>query len=318
MRILQVLPMYHPVGEKYLQQHAEVIKTDNYDPAHLKKLIKDVDGVLVRAPARLTEEILESAEQVKAVSGAGVGLDNIDVEFASKKGIKVLHAPKVNTVATAEHAVTLILSVAKKITYFHGEMKIGNFDSRNDHYTQEVYGKQLGLVGWGDIAQQVAHICSYGLNMKICAYVRSVNKEKVEAAAKYNVELTTDLNNLLETSDYVSVHLPHTKETEALINKEKLERMKKTSYLVNTGRGGVVDEKALYSALKENKIAGAAVDVFRKEPPGDNHPFYSLNNILMTPHVGGISEEAAKSSSELVAKNLVGAINGKEVPNSAN
>jgi D-3-phosphoglycerate dehydrogenase len=311
MRILQILPMYHPEGEKILRKNAEVIQIDTYEPDEVIANLGGVDGVILRSPAFIDKKILDHASSVKVISGAGVGLDNIDVEYASEKGIAVLHAPKVNTNATAEHAVGLIFSLLKNLIPFHREVARGNFQSRNEYFPFELKEKQLGLVGWGGIARRVAEICKHGLQMNVMAYVRSSSEEKVEAAKRIGVELTTNLDEIFKTSDIVSVHIPLTNHTDKLINKHHFSLMKQTSYFVNTARGGVVNENDLYTHLAGNRIAGAGLDVFSKEPPAQDHPFFSLDNVVLTPHIGGITEEAARQSSLIVAENVIKFLNGE-------
>lgn len=310
--------MYHPKGEKLLKEHAEVIQTNNYDTDHLKSLVADVDGVVLRAPARINKDILDAAKNVKVISGAGVGLDNIDVTYATKKGIPVLHAPKVNTNATAEHTIGLLFGLSKKLIPFHQEMEKGNFSSRDNHYTFELKGKTLGLIGWGDIAQKVASIGSSSLGMKVVSYVRNVDVKKKESARNHHVELTEHIEQVMEESDFVSLHIPLTKNTTNLIDRNLLGMMKQNAFLINTARGGIVNETDLYHALKEKRIAGAGIDVFSLEPPSEDHPFFDLDNVLLTPHVGGISEEAAEESSYTVARNLITVLKGDKVSSIAN
>jgi D-3-phosphoglycerate dehydrogenase len=311
VRILQILPMYHPEGERVLRNHAEVVQINSYERDEVIAQLDQVEGIVLRAPAFIDKRILDHASSVKVITGAGVGLDNIDVEYATEKGIAVLHAPKVNTNATAEHAVGLMFSLLKNIVPFHREVSNGNFQSRNDYFPFEFKEKQLGLIGWGGIARRVAEICKYGLQMNVKAYVRSRSKEKEEAAKNMGVKLTTNLDEIFKTSDIVSVHIPLTNDTEKLINKHHLSLMKPTSYFINTARGGVVDEDDLYTHLSENTIAGAGLDVFAKEPPAENHPFFSLPNLVLTPHIGGITGEAARKSSAIVAENVVEFLKGE-------
>ncbi|OLO28666.1 hydroxyacid dehydrogenase [Alkalihalophilus pseudofirmus] len=318
MKILQILSMYHPKGEETLRKSAEVIQTNNYDPEHVKKLLQGVDGIVLRAPGFINAEILNEATTVKAISGAGVGLDNIDVQYATKKGIPILHAPKVNTDSTAEHAISLMFALMKKLLPLHTEMIKGNFSYRNSLFTNELIGKRLGLVGFGTIAQKVAKVCSIGLGMEVISYVRRIDEEKLKRAKELNVKLSQNLSEVMETSDIISLHIPLTNDTKKLITYDLLSSMKPTAYFINTARGGVVDENGLCRILKEKKIAGAGIDVYTQEPPSPDHPLYHLDNVLLTPHVGGISEEAAEKSSVLVAENLLATINGERPKHIAN
>lgn len=318
--IVQILPMYHPDGEDVLNQLADVKKFTEYNESAMIEYLQNhiVDGIILRAPARITQAILDHCQHVKAISGAGVGLDNIDVGYATKKGIPILHAPKVNSQATAEQAVSLLLAVMKSTTIFDRETRRGNFAFRDGKYTFELQGKTLGLVGFGSIAQKVAKIMVHGFGMKSIAYVRNITEDKQKAAILHNVELTTSLEKVFSISDAVSLHIPLTKETDKLIDRTLFKLMKRTSILINTARGGVVNEDDLAEAIKNNRILGAGIDVFAIEPPPSDHPFFQLEQITVSPHIGGISLEAARKTSVVIAENLIRVINGEKVSVIAN
>lgn len=318
--IVQILPMYHADGENLLNKHADVKKFTEFNEQEICDYLQihHVDGIILRAPARITPAILDCCRQVKAISGAGVGLDNIDVGYATKKGIPVLHAPKLNSTATAEHAVSLLLAVMKKTAYFDRETRSGNFQSRDGEFTLELEGKQLGLVGFGSIAHKAARILVHGFGMKAMAYVRTINAEKQQAADRIGVELTTSLENVFSKSDVVSLHIPLTIETDKLVDYQLLSLMKETAVLINTARGGVINEEDLAEALKQNRILGAGIDVFADEPPSSDHPFFQLKQVTMSPHIGGISLEAARKTSMLIAENLIRAIQGQKLSVIAN
>lgn len=314
MKILQILSMYHSDGEKILKENAEVIKIDHCEPEYLISKLSDVDGIVLRAPARITREVLDVVDSVKVISGAGTGLDNIDVEYATKKGIPVFHAPKVNTNATAEHAVGLIFSLMKKIPVFHTETMAGNFRIRDSTLPSELKNKKLALIGWGDIAKRVGEICSLGLGMNVISYVRSFSKEKKDVALSSGVTLSDDLNSIFAECDIISVHLPLTKETKGLINRKYFSLMKPEAYIINTGRGAVINEEDLFRCLKEKQIAGAGLDVFANEPLDRDHPFVGLDNVILTPHIGGIAKEPAQKASVIVAQNVINFLNGYGIP----
>jgi D-3-phosphoglycerate dehydrogenase / 2-oxoglutarate reductase len=320
LRILQILPMYHPDGEFILNEHADVVKFINFNEQEIINYLSTnrVDGIILRAPAKITPEILEHCYNVKGISGAGVGLDNIDVEFATQKGIPILHAPKINTQATAEHAVSLLLAVVKQITNFDKETRNGNFNYRNGKYTMELQGKNLGLVGFGAIAQKTAKILVHGFEMKALAYVRSITEEKEQIAKQIGVKLTTSLEKVFCKSDVISLHLPFNKETDKLINSSLFSLMKSTAILINTARGGIINEGDLANALRENLFQGAGIDVYSTEPPIPNHPFFDFEQVVLSPHIAGLSLEAARKSSIIVAENLIRFLNGEEVPVIAN
>lgn len=320
IHILQILPMYHKDGEHVLSKNAKVTKFDTFDEEEIISFLKNnkVDGITLRAPARITPEILDACEGVKAISGAGVGLDNIDVEYATKKEIPILHAPKVNTVATAEHAVGLILAVMKNIVKFNKEMEKGNYSYRDGKYTKELKGKKLGLVGFGSISQEVAKIMKNGFNMEVLAYVRRIPEERKIAAEEIGVELTMNIEEVFRECNVISLHIPLNDKTDGIINKTYFDMMKPEAVLINTARGGIINEEDLAAALENNQFYGAGADVFRKEPAPADHPFLNVEEITKTPHVGGISQEAAQQMSVTVATNLLKAVDGEKLPTIAN
>ncbi|MGN7408429.1 MULTISPECIES: NAD(P)-dependent oxidoreductase [unclassified Sporosarcina] len=320
LHIVQILPMYHPDGEEKLKELAEVKQFNEFDEQEIIKYLQqhDVDGIILRAPAKITPEILNHCENVIAISGAGIGLDNIDVEYATTKGIKVLHAPKMNSTATAEHAVALLLSAMKDISMFHAEMQKGNFSFRDGRYTTELQGKTLGLIGFGSIAQKVAKIVKNGFEMNVVAYVRTISNERQELADSLGVEVTTSMEDVFRKSDAISLHIPLTEQTKELIDNKFFNVMKPSAVLINTSRGGVIHEADLVEALHNQTFLRAAVDVFAVEPPAENHPFFGVEEITMTPHIGGISIEAAKKTSVVIAENLIKAIDGEELSVIAN
>lgn len=313
-KIMQILSMYHPEAEKWLAENAEVIRVDDYQTESIISALRhhpNVEGIILRAPARITRDIIDAAPSVRVISGAGVGVDNIDVDYATEKGIAVLHAPKVNAESTAEHAVALLFALSKKIVFFDQEMRKMNFQIRSHVCTHELRGKVLGLVGWGEIARHVAKVCSLGLGMKVVSCVRSYSEDKLEAAVQMGVTLTTDLVEVFRSADVISIHIPLTDSTRGLIDKQLLNLMKPGAYFINTARGAVVNEEDLYQILKEKRIAGAALDVFSHEPPTPDIPFHELENVVLTPHVGGITEEASRLSAGMVARNILDFLDGK-------
>ncbi|GKV68832.1 hypothetical protein NCCP2716_13300 [Sporosarcina sp. NCCP-2716] len=311
--IIQILPMYHPDGERTLAELATVKRFDQFDEPAIVDYLKQyhVDGIILRAPARITRQLLDHCRTVSAISGAGIGLDNIDVGYATEKGIKVLHAPKLNSTATAEHAAALLLAAMKNIAAFDMEMKRGNFLSRDGNFTRELQYKTLGLIGFGSIAQKLATMASAGFGMNVLAYVRSISDERQARADSLGVELTLSMEEVFRRSDAVSLHIPLTEATEGIIGKELFTLMKPEAVLVNTSRGGVIRESELTDALNLGKLRHAAVDVYADEPPAADHPFFSAANMTLTPHVGGISLEAARETSVTIAENLVKAIRGE-------
>ncbi|MFD1414953.1 NAD(P)-dependent oxidoreductase [Oceanobacillus jeddahense] len=320
IHILQILSMYHEDGEKVLKRNAKITKLETFNEQEIIDFLKSnkVDGITLRAPARITQDILDACEGVKAISGAGVGLDNIDVAYATKKGISILHAPKVNTISTAEHAVSLILAVMKNIVQFNKEMEKGNYAYRDGKYTKELNRKKLGLIGFGSISQEVAKIMKNGFQMEVLAYVRRIPEDRKEIADSIGVELTMNMEEVFRKCDVISLHIPLNENTDGIIDKTYFDIMKKDAVLINTARGGVINEEDLVTALENNQFYAAGTDVFRREPAPADHPFLTEEKITKTPHVGGISQEAAQQMSVTVATNLLKVIKGEKVPTIAN
>lgn len=310
-KVLQILSMYHAQGEAILREGADVVRTDRYDVAHLCELVQGVDGIVLRAPARITREVIDANPRLRVISGAGVGLDNIDVAYATERGIPVLHAPSVNRVSTAEHAVALMLALGKSVVRLHGEMSRGNFASRVEIPTFEMKGKRAGLVGFGQIAREVAKRLRFGFEMDAIAWVREKDPDKVRMAGELGVALTTRIEDVFESGDYVSVHVPLTEQTRHFIDRRLLSLMKPTAYFINTARGAVANQADLYAALQEGRLAGAGLDVFDPEPPSPDLPLLSLPNVVLTPHVGGTTVECNLIASTTVARNVIRALQGE-------
>jgi len=277
----------------------------------LKEIIKDYDALIVRSETKVTKEIIERAEKLKVIGRAGVGLDNIDVESATKKGIIVMNAPEGNTISTAEHTLSLILALSRNIPQADLSLKRGEWN-RKKFMGVELYRKVLGIVGLGRIGREVAkRAMSFG--MKVIAYDPYFSEEK---AKSLGVELV-DWEELLKNSDYISFHVPLTEETKNMVSEKEFKMMKKGVRIINCARGGIIDEKALAKAIEEGIVEGAALDVFEKEPPLDN-PLLKLEKVIATPHLGASTEEAQINVSIDIAKQIRDLLLGKEVRNAVN
>lgn len=261
------------------------------------ELCSDVDGVIVGLDP-MDEEVLRSAKNLKAISKYGVGLDNIDLKVADELGIKVRKAEGTNTRSVAELTTGLFFALSRSIPKAVADVKDGRWDRT---IGTEVGAKVVGIIGFGAIGREVAKM-SAGLGMKIMAYDPYFND--VELTKAMNVKMT-NIDEILEKADFVTLHLPLNEETNKIINSKTLSRMKQTAYLVNTARGELVDEDALYDALKNGIIAGAAQDVFSQEPPDKQNKLLSLNNFILTPHIGAYTKEATERMVVISAKNLI-------------
>jgi D-3-phosphoglycerate dehydrogenase len=305
-----------PIADQGLERLKEFFEVD-YRPGisneELIRIIPEYSGLVVRSETKVTKDVIEEGKKLKAIARAGVGVDNIDVDYATKKGILVINAPEGNTIAAAEHTMALILSLSRKIPHAFFSLKEGKWE-RKKFIGHELYGKVLGLIGLGRIGSEVAKRAK-AFKMKVYAYDPFI---PVEKAKELEVELLDNIDDLLRISDYVSLHIPLTSETENLIGERELGLMKKTAYLINCARGKLVDESALYRALKEGKIAGCALDVFNQEPIDPNNPLLTLDNVVLTPHLGASTQEAQEKVALIVADEMIRFFKGEPVLNAVN
>ena len=274
-------------GIEVLEQgDCEVILPDAYDEATLKKVIGNCDAVLVRT-AKISKELIENATKLKIIARHGVGLDNVDIQAASERNIYVCNAPSANINSVAEHVVGLMLGISHQIVRADKALRRDEFHVRNTYIGTEVRGKTLGLIGLGNIGRLVAEKCALGLGMKVIAF-----DPYIKESGKEYIELVESIDELMAESDFVSLHVPYSPKLHHFISKELLEKMKPSAFFINAARGGLVDEKALYHLLSTKKIAGAGLDCFEEEPTPANHPFWSLENVIVTPHMAAHSQEA--------------------------
>ena len=266
-------------------------------PSELKKKIAKYDGLIVRSASKITAEILETAHRLKVIGRAGIGLDNIDIKAASKKGIVVMNTPGANAITTAEHTISLLLALSRHIPQANASLKMGKWEKKK-FMGVEIFNQTLGIIGLGNIGQVVADRAK-GLQMRVIAYDPFISKE---AMAKKGVEKVT-WDQLLERSDYITLHTPLSEDTKNLLNKNVFQKIKTGVRIINCARGGIVNEQDLYAAIKEGKVAGAALDVFEKEPPGD-HPLLSMDEVISTPHLGASTRQAQAKVAEAIAKQV--------------
>lgn len=261
-------------------------------PEQLREALSQADGVIIRSGYKLTPEILKDQKRLKAVVRAGVGVDNIDLPAATREGIVVMNTPAGNTTSTAEHAFAMMMALSRCIAPACAALKGGKWDRKSFTGTQ-LAGKTLGVVGLGRIGLTVARR-GVAFEMKVLGFDPFLSAEK---AKEQGIELFRDLDEMLPKVDFLTVHTPMTPETEGLINAVRMKAMKKGVRIINCARGGIVDENALADAIEAGHVAGAAVDVFKKEPPPTDHRLVNLPQVLVTPHLGASTEEAQ----ELVA-----------------
>ena len=277
----------------------------------LTALSKGVDAVLIRSATKMDAEAISAAKGLKVIARAGVGLDNVEIPAATTAGVMVVNAPTSNIVSAAELAIGLLLASARSISPAHAALKNGKW-ARSKYTGAELFEKTLGIVGFGRIGQLVAaRMQAFGMN--VIAYDPYLQPAR---AAQLNVRLV-DLDELLKISDFITIHLPKTKETANLIGTEALNKVKPSVRIINAARGGVLDEAALYEALKAGKVAGAALDVFATEPCTDS-PLFTLDNVVATPHLGASTDEAQERAGIAVAISVRKALSGELVPDAVN
>jgi len=290
----------------------EVRNCDGANRDELKAALeKGVDAVLIRSATKMDAEAIGWAKGLKVIARAGVGLDNVDIPSATTAGVMVVNAPTSNIVSAAELAISLLLASARFISPAHTALKNGKW-ARSKYTGAELFEKTLGIVGFGRIGQLVAtRMQAFGMN--VIAYDPYLAPAR---AAQLGAKLV-DLDELLKNSDFISIHLPKTKETANLIGKDALAKVKPTVRIINAARGGVLDENALYEALKEGRVAGAGLDVFATEPCTDS-PLFTLDNVVATPHLGASTDEAQERAGIAVAISVRKALSGELVPDAVN
>jgi D-3-phosphoglycerate dehydrogenase len=270
----------------------------------LVKIIPQYDALIVRSQTKVTPRIIESGKNLKIIGRAGVGVDNVDLPTATKNGVIVVNSPEGNTVAAAEHTWAMLLTMARQIPQAYAKLKGGTWD-RKTFKGVEVLNKTLGIVGLGKIGRRVASY-ALGMGMKVLAYDPFVTEEY---AKSIGVELKS-LEDIIKSSDFITFHIPKTKETQNMINAKTIAMMKKGVRLVNVARGGIINEKDLCDALKSGKIAAAALDVFEKEPLAAESPLLSLDNVIVTPHLGASTVEAQVNVAVDVVEQIIEVLKG--------
>ncbi len=304
----------HDFALKELRKHYSIQVYSGKIPMPKTKLleeIKDKDGLICFPYDNIDKQVIDSAKKLRAISTFSVGYDQIDVNYAKKRKIRIGYTPEVLTDATADLTFSLILDLLRRVA--EGDRIIRKGEWRQiygayDYVGKDLAGKTLGILGMGRIGKAVAKR-AIPFGMKIIYHNRKRLERKIESMTHSKFE---SLNQLLKKSDIISVHVPYTKQTHQLVDIKFLKKMKKSSFFVNTARGGIIKEKDLISALKRKIIAGAALDVFENEPIGKNHPFAKMNNVVIAPHIGSSTSETRKKMAGLTVKNLELALSGKK------
>lgn len=306
------------VSDPIAEQGIEILKNDvdvdiatGLEPSELIKRIGNYEALIVRSETQVTRDVINAGKKLKIIGRAGVGVDNIDVNAATERGIIVVNAPEGNTISAAEHTIAMMMSMSRNIPQANASLKSKKWD-RKKFMGVEVRGKTLGVVGLGRIGSEVTKRAQ-GMEMTILAYDPFISAER---AKDLGVELTT-VEDIVRRADYITVHTPLTKETKDLISTKEFAMMKKGVRVINCARGGIINEEALAKAVKDGIVGGAAIDVFTKEPPFDN-PLIELDRVILTPHLGASTEEAQINVAVTVAEQIVNALKGLPVKNAIN
>lgn len=306
----------HEEGLEMIRKAAELEIAPDPREETIIKAITGVDALIVRS-TRVTAAIIEAGKKLKVIGRHGIGLDNIDLEAANRCGVAVVNTPDANVISVAEHVVATMLYLCKRLKEVDRALRGGEFDrpgslpglvTKLGYTTRELYGKTLGLVGCGKIARRVAEVCGMGFEMRIYSYDPCLSPEYM---ARVGVKPCDSLEEVFQKGDFVSIHVPLTDGTRNLVDKKQLALMKPTAYLINASRGGVVNEEDLYTALQNKSIAGAAVDVFAQEPPGKDNPLFTLDNIVVTPHIAAMTDGALVRMARDVAKGVLSVLRGE-------
>ena len=295
-----ILGTVHPKGLEFLKENdLQVIEVKNFENQSLKAELKFVDAILLRTSI-LDENILQHCNNLKIISRHGVGYDNVDLDYLNKKKIALAITSTSNAVSVSEHVMSFFMYLTKNLSLSDSYVKQGNFDKRSElPDIFELYRKKVLIMGFGRIGKEVAKRCQ-GFDMDIYVYDPFLDGDFIKKKNCIPIEKEDGLG----IADFVSIHLPLNKSTKNFISQTELELMRKNSVLVNTSRGGIVNENDLYQALKSKKIRGAGMDVFISEPPESNHPFFQLDNILLTPHNAALTLECRERMSLEASENI--------------
>ncbi len=299
-------------GVELLREHFDVEVGIDWSDEQLAERIGEYDGILIRSATKMTPELIGRAERLRVIGRAGVGVDNVDVEAATKRGIVVANAPQSNVVTAAEHTMALLLALARNIPQAHKSLIEGKWD-RSKYSGVELYEKTLGIVGFGRIGQLVAHRAR-GFGMRVLAFDPFVSAERYR---ELGVEVAHDSDEIYAQADFITVHLPKTPETEGWLDAQAFAKMRDGVRILNVARGGLIDDAALKDALDSGKVAGAALDVFPAEPMTD-YPLFGYPNVVVTPHLGASTAEATDRAGYQSAEQVVAALTGGVVSTAVN
>jgi len=309
-----------PVEEEALEllkkNCIDLIQASKPEVDSILPLMKEAEAVVLRTGIKMTRELLENAPELLTISRTGAGVDNVDLEAATRMGVIVTSSIGVNTDSVVEHTMCMIFSLFKQLFLMDREVRKGNFSIRYKNLPRDLKGKTLGILGFGRIGSHLALRCNQMLNMKIFAYDPYLNEKQKSKYSEW-VEFI-DIKDIFKTSDVISIHLPLTESTKGMVGKELLGMMKKSAFIINTSRGGIIKEGDLVQALKGGTIAGAALDVFEKEPPEIDSPLFYLDNVVLTPHSAALTKECVVEMAVSAVRRVLDIFEGFKPENIAN
>jgi D-3-phosphoglycerate dehydrogenase len=316
MNVLLPRPIEQEAVEMLERGNCAITVAPDPKPETVLPLLKETHGLILRTGITMTSELLAEAGQLQVIARTGGGLDNVDLNAASEKGIIVTSNPGVNTVSVAEHVVSFILALSKQLSVMDRAVRGGKFKIRYRNLPTDISGKTLGLLGFGRIGSELGRMCRRAFHMRVLAHDPYL---PLDAKAVYKGKVDfVDIEKLFSQSDVVSIHVPLTESTRDLVGNRELAIMKSDALLINASRGGIVNEAALVDALKGGEIGGAGLDVFSREPVPADHPLLELENVIVTPHTAGLTNECVIRMATGAARCVLDVFTGKMPPNVAN
>lgn len=298
----------HDDAIRLLSTEAEVITPFSASPEEITRMLSDVQGMILCVGYNMTAEIMENIEALEVVGRHGAGLEIVDLDAATRKGLLVTYTPEGPTESTAEHAFLLTIATARKLCMLDRATRSGNFHVRDSVVGVEMFGKKVGVAGFGHIGRRYAEMCRDAFKMEIHAFDPFIPAEKI---AGWGAIPHENLDDMASNVDFLSVHTPATLQTHHMVNQSVLKSLGKNGYLINCARGPVVDELALIAALKEGVIAGAGLDVYDPEPPHSNNPLFGLDNVTLTPHLASFTDEGRRRMGMMVAEDVLRVFRGE-------
>ncbi|OEU44310.1 MAG: hypothetical protein BBJ60_10520 [Desulfobacterales bacterium S7086C20] len=302
-------------GMMILEDRVEVVISPDPSEQSVGQLLQDADGLILRTATQVTRKMIEDAAHLKVISRTGGGLNNVDIEAATDCNVVVCGVKGPQDRFVAEHTIAFMGALAKQFFYLDNETRRGSFKSRFEYRPVGLAGKRVGLIGLGRIGRIVAEISIKGFGMEVWAYDPYIEPKAVEGT---DIVLCEDMEEVIRTADFLSLHVPFTKETQGLMGPKQFDLMKPTAFIINTSRGEMIQEAALVEALKNERIAGAGLDVFEKEPPDAQNLLFGLSSVIVSPHTAALTRDTVAKLADGAAQNAINVLGGNEPSYSAN